>query len=299
MVENVELGSIDLRYETYRIRDKRDEARLLDSIAQRGIEKPLEGVDTEQGRFLLNGFKRYRCAKKLMVDCVPYVSMGQDEAMGIVDLLRSSNDRTLVILEQARFIDDLLGTHQMSLAEVAEKLSRSKSWVSMRQGILREMTNTVQQRLLGGKFPVYSYLYTLRPFMRMNKVSKEEIDQFVQATSGKNFSVREIDRLARGYFQGPSSLREAIDQGKAGFALDQMNQVPENQEGCTSLERTMLNDLEITQKYMHRVMAKSHDKRLRARAFHAQANLLTAGLLSKAPTFFKILREFHDRTGQA
>jgi predicted transcriptional regulator len=299
MVENVELASIDLRYETYRIRNKRDEARLFDSIAQRGIEKPLEGVDTAQGRFLLNGFKRFRCAKKLLVDCVPYVSMGQDEVLGIVDLLRSSNDRTLVILEQARFIDDLLSTHHMSLAEVAERLSRSKSWVSMRQGILKEMTKTVQQQLLDGTFPVYSYMYTLRPFMRMNKVSKEEIDQFVQATSGKNWSVREIDRLARGYFQGPSSLREAIDQGKVGFALDQMNQVPENQEGCSSFERTMLSDLEIAQKYMDRVMAKSLDKRLRARAFHAQANLLTAGLLSKAPAFLKILREFHDRTGQA
>jgi len=298
-MENVELASIDLRYETYRIRNKMDEARLFDSIAQRGIENPLEGVDTAEGRVLLNGFKRYRCAKKLMVDCVPYVSMGKDEVLGIVDLLRSSNDRTLVILEQARFIDELLSTHHMSLAEVAQRLSRSKSWVSMRQGILKEMTEAVQQRLLGGTFPVYSYLYTLRPFMRMNKVSKEAIDQFVQATSGKNMSVREIDRLARGYFQGPSSLREAIDQGKVGFALDQMNQVPEDQEGCTSFERTMLNDLEITQKYMDRVMAKSHDQRLRARAFHAQANLLTAGLLSKAPAFLKIVREFHDRTGQA
>jgi len=299
MIENVELASIDLRYETYRIRNKRDEARLLDSIAQRGIEKPLEGVDTEQGRFLLNGFKRFRCAKKLLIDCVPYVSMGQDEVLGIVDLLRSSNDRTLVILEQARFIDDLLSTHHMSLAEVAQMLSRSISWVSMRQGILREMTKTVQQRLLDGTFPIYSYMSTLRPFMRMNKVSKENIDQFVQATSGKNWSVRDIDRLARAYFQGPSSLREAIDQGKVGFALDQMNQVPENQEGCSSFERAMLNDLEITQKYMDRVMAKSLDKRLRARAFHAQANLLTAGLLSKAPAFLKIVREFHDRTGQA
>ena len=299
MVENVELASIDLRYETYRMRNKRDEARLLDSIAQRGIEKPLEGVDTERGRFLLNGFKRYRCAKKLMVDCVPYVSLGEDEVLGIVDLLRSSNDRTLVILEQARFIDDLLSTHHMSLAEVAQRLSRSKSWVSMRQGILREMTEAVQQRLLGGTFPVYSYMYTLRPFMRMNKVSKEEIDQFVQATSGKNLSVREIECLARGYFQGPSSLRAAIDQGKVGFALDQMSQVPEDQEGCTSFERTMLSDLEITQKYMRRVMAKSRDKRLTTRAFHAQANLLTAGLLSKAPAFLKIVREFHDRTGQA
>ena len=89
-MENVELSSIDLRYETYRIRDKRDEARLLDSIAQRGIEKPLEGVDTAQGRILLNGFNRFRCAKKLLVDCVPYVSMGKDEVLGIVDLIRSS-----------------------------------------------------------------------------------------------------------------------------------------------------------------------------------------------------------------
>jgi len=179
MVENVELASFDLRYETYRIRNKRDETRLFESIAQRGIEKPLEGVDTAQGRFLLNGFKRYRCAKKLMVDCVPYVSMGKDEVLGIVDLLRSSNDRSLVILEQARFIDDLLSTHHMSLAEVAQRLSRSKSWVSMRQGLMREMTEAVQQRLLAGAFPVYSYMATLRPFMRMNKVSKEEIDQFV------------------------------------------------------------------------------------------------------------------------
>jgi len=299
MMENVELASIDLRYETYRMRNKGDEARLLESIAQRGIEKPLEGVDTEHGRFLLNGFKRYRCAKKLLVDCVPYVSMGQDEVLGIVDLLRGSNDRALVILEQARFIDDLLSTHHMSLAEVAERLSRSKSWVSMRQGLMREMTEAVQKRLLDGTFPVYSYMATLRPFMRMNKVSKEEIDQFVRAASGKNLSVREIDRLARGYFQGPSSLREAIAQGKVGFALDQMRQVPEDQEGCTPFERTMLSDLEITQKYMHRVMAKSTDKRLRARTFHAQANLLTAGLLSRIPAFLKIVREFHDRTGQA
>jgi predicted transcriptional regulator len=299
MMENVELATFDLRYETYRIRNKGDESRLLESIAQRGIETPLEGVDTEQGRILLDGFKRHRCAKMLLLDSVPYLSLGEDEVMGIVGLIRGSNDRTLVILEQARFIDDLLNTHHMSLAEVAQRLSRSKSWVSMRQGILKEMTEAVQQRLLAGTFPVYSYMYTLRPFMRMNKVSKEEIDQFVQATSGKNLSVREIDRLARAFFQGPSSLREAIDQGKVGFALDQMRRVPEDQEGCTSFERTMLSDLEITQKYMRRVMAKSQDKRLSTRAFHAQANLLTAGLLSRIPAFLKIVREFHDRTGQA
>ena len=77
MSTNVELSSLDLRYEGYRLRDDAREARWMASIAQRGIEEPLEGVDAPERRFLLNGFKRYRCAKKLGIACVPYSSLGQ------------------------------------------------------------------------------------------------------------------------------------------------------------------------------------------------------------------------------
>src|SRR5271166_1688015 len=80
MSENVELSGLDLRYEGHRLRDAAREARVLASIAQRGIEKPLQGVDTPDARFLLDGFKRRRAAKKLGIDCVPYVSLGQEEA---------------------------------------------------------------------------------------------------------------------------------------------------------------------------------------------------------------------------
>ena len=46
MRETVELSSLDLRYEGHRLRDAAGKARLLASIAQRGIEEPLQGVDT-------------------------------------------------------------------------------------------------------------------------------------------------------------------------------------------------------------------------------------------------------------
>ncbi len=65
MSESVERTSLDLRYQTYRLRNDAAEARLLASIAERDIEQPLAGVDTPQGRLLLDGFKRYRCAAKL------------------------------------------------------------------------------------------------------------------------------------------------------------------------------------------------------------------------------------------
>ena len=130
MSQSVERSSLDLRYESYRLRNDAAEARLLASIAERGIEEPLAGVDTPQGRLLLDGFKRYRCAKKLGIECIPYVSWGEDPAEGIASLLSARQQRTLSILEQARFVAELLSAHEMTIADVAEMLSRSKAWVS-------------------------------------------------------------------------------------------------------------------------------------------------------------------------
>ncbi len=299
MSEHVELSTLDPRYEGYRLRDDAREARLLASIAERGIEEALEGVDTSQGRFLLNGFKRYRCAGKLALGCVPYVSLGQEEATGIISLMQGSTNRALSILEQARFIADLLDLHGMSVAEVAETLSRSKAWVSLRRTLLEEMSPTVRQALFRGAFPVYSYMYTLRRFRRLNAVTPEVIDRFVTAVAGQRLSVRDIELLAGAYFSGPKSLREAVDSGKLGWSLGQMKRVPEDREGCNEFERVLLKDLQILQKLMQRVMVKCDHPRLKSRAFYAQANLLTGGLLSCLPPFAERMKAFHDRSGPA
>jgi hypothetical protein len=78
-----------------------------------------------------------------------------------------------------------------------------------------------------------------------------------------------------------------------------MRKVPQSADGCSEFERVLLKDLEISQKYMQRVMGKSTDGRLKSRAFCAQAHLLTAGVLSRAPAFVQSMRQLHDRCGQA
>lgn len=299
MRREVELATIDLRYESYRMKNPALEARLLASIVERGIEEPLEGVDAPEGRILLNGFKRHRCARKVGIGTVPYVSLGGDEATGILALIRVSNHRSLGILEQARFIDDLRNLHQMSVAAIAETLSRSKSWVAMRLGLIGRMSPTVRDRIFQGAFPVYAYMYTLRPFMRMNGNGRAEIEEFVAAVSGKKLSLREIERLAHGYFRGPECFREEIKSGNLALPLERMRQVPENPDGCNEFERVLLGDLEILQKYMRRVMGKSRDPRLKSRAFRAHANLSTAGILSRVGAFTQTLKDIYDRTGQA
>lgn len=299
MSEFVERSSLDLRYEGHRMRDDAREARLLVSIARRGIEEPVEGVDTPDARILMNGFKRCRCAERLGIHCVPYVSLAEEETAGILALMRVSTDKGLGILEQARFIVDLLSLHGMSVAEVAATLSRSKGWVSMRRGLLEEMSPSIEEVLFRGAFPAYCYMYTLRPFMRMNAGGKERVERFVKAVAGKRLSVRDIELLAQAYFRGPASLREAIEGGKLGWSLDQLRSVPEDREGCTEQERVLLKDLQTLRKSIERVMAKCQDPRLASRAFYAQANLLAGGLLSILEPLGERMKEFYDRSGQA
>lgn len=297
MREEIELAELDVRYESYRMRNPAVEKRLLGSIRQRGIEQALEGTTSGGAKILLNGFKRRRCALQLSLPCVPYVSLAEDEAGAILHLLRVSNQSSLSLLEQARFLSELRRLEKTSVADIAEQLSRSKSWVSMRLGLLEEMSPGVVKEIFAGRFPLYAYMYTLRQFMRMN--GKQEVEEFVAAVSGKNLSVREIEQLANGYFRGPESLREMIRKGNTGEVLAWMRQVPQDAEGCSERERILLRDLELVGKYMQRVMGKSMDRNLKSPAFCAQAHLLTAGLMGRRRGFFDSVRELHDRSGQA
>jgi hypothetical protein len=298
MVEQVEISSLDLRYQGCRMRCPGAEKALLLSILEKGLRDPLQGVNTKQCRILLDGFKRYRCAKKLGIGIVPYHSLGSNEATGIIELIRRSNATSLGILEQSKLIDELKSVQHMSVSEIARLVDKSKGWVGMRVGLIGQMSPLVMRKIFDGKFPVYAYMYTLRPFIRMNGVNKNEIDEFVGSVAGKKLSIRDIALLAHGYFKGGDELRRQIKSGDILWALARMKETSANAGDCTELERQMLRELEITQKYMQRVTCKSQDKRFNTNGFFAQANLLSSGILRQLDPFIQAIRQFYARTGQ-
>jgi|ERR1035438_6684034 predicted transcriptional regulator len=299
MAREIELDSLDLRYEGFRLKESAVEGKLLASIAQRGIEEPLEGMEVKEVKILLNGFKRLRCARKLRLATVPYGSLGQDEVVGIVSLLRSSHKRVLSILEEAAFVTELKNTRQMNVAQIASELSRSKAWVNVRLGLLIGMSEKVRQKLFSGAFPVYAYMNPLRHCMRITGVTQAQVDELVLALSGHGLSVREVTQLAHGCFRGPESLRQEILKGNFALPLQRMQQAVQKCPECSDFERILLDDLETTQKYMQRVMGKSLDPQLKSRAFYAQSHLLTAGIISRSRAFVHTLRKLYDRSGQA
>jgi ParB-like chromosome segregation protein Spo0J len=292
----VEISQLDLRYEGCRLKSPVAEARLLAAMAQVGIQQPLQGVELSGAHILLDGFKRLRCAKKLHLATVPFVSLAPEEGAGIICLLRAANDHALSLLEQAQFLDELKAGCGLSMAEIAQQLSRSKAWVSLRLGVLAELSPVAKEALFDGSFPVYSYLYTLRPFRRLNGAAA--VDEFVTALRGKKLSARQIEQLAHGFFRGPESLRQEIRQGLLTLPLQQLRELPGDPDGCSEFERLFLADLEQAQKVLLRLVTKSTDQRLSCRPFRAQAHLLCAGLLSRLPTFTKTLQTLYDRCGQ-
>jgi hypothetical protein len=298
MVDQVEISSFDLRYEDCRLKSPQTEKVLLTSILERGVRDPLQGVDVDGRRILLDGFKRYRCAKKLHIEIVPYRSLGQDEVCGIIDLIRFSNVKSLGILEQARLIDELKTGHRMSHSDIAALLEKSRSWVSMRSGVIREMSEYVKKKVFAGEFPAYSFMYTLRRFIRMNTVKKSEIEAFVRSVAGKHLSIRDIDLLAKGYFNGSDELRAQIKNGNLSWGLRRLKHDATMGNVLSEREKSILKALEIIAQYIQRFMAQENDARPLSNTFAVQANILSGGIIELLDAFKTAMRAFHDRTGQ-
>ena len=297
MSNEAEIRHISRKYESFRLRDTNREKYLLQSILEHGILKPLQCVRADDRKYryvLLDGFKRLRCCYKLKLCMVPVVSLGTDEAGCILHLLRGSNERNLTTLEQARFVDQLYRRYGLSVAEIAGGLECSKAWVSVRLGMIGEMSQVVREAVFSDRFPLRSYMYTLRQFTRVNSIPTTAIDRFVTAVAGNGFSNRDVDRLAYGYFRGGERLRRQIEEGNLAWTLRQMK-TPAPSGGATQelseAEWAVIRDLELAQKYLLRLQHKLGADAPHSKAFHAQASLLAEGLLGMLDTCAARLKE--------
>lgn len=290
----VEISSIDRRYERCRLRDVRAERELLAEIRERGIDRPLAGVESGTRWILIDGFKRFRCARSLGMGSIPCISLGADEAAGILEVLKGPGWKPLGFLEEARFLKELQSVHGMTLAEMAASLGRSKSWASIRLTALADMTETVRDRIFRGSFPAHAYTHIVRPFTRVNGVDATSVDAFVRATSGRGLSTREIARLADAYFRGPVELRRQIEEGHLAMVLHELAGATRS-AACSGPERSCLKDLEQLTEAMAKLSAHAADTRLNGGAFRAQAQLMLARLVTRADEFMDAMRRFHDR----
>jgi hypothetical protein len=296
-VNTVEFSQLDLRYETCRMKQPKEEERLLLSILKKGICEPLRGVCIEGVDCLLDGFKRLRCAKRLAITTVPYHCLGNDAAMGIIELMRESLTKGLNVIEQMKLIDTLKTNHGLSLRDIADYLGKSPAWVSIRVVMNRELPPKAARHILAGRFPSRAYLYTILPLTRVNHIKPEKAERFVDRLAGHNLTTRQIDCLAKAYFTGKAEITEQIEKGNLKWALECLSQKqPPQAAACAPFEQKRLQHLERVHTGMLEFKVQPHEVGADSSAFLAQANLLCKGILDNMNPFLETIRRLYDRS---
>jgi hypothetical protein len=296
-VREIELNTLSRKYESFRLKNKYREQQLLTSILENGIREPLACIKkSEENYILLDGYKRLRCLCKLKLNLVPVTSIGNDDEEAIFQLIIQSNNKALQTIEQSCFLDELHKRFCLSVSQMAERLSVSPAWVSVRLGILEEMSEVVKQKVFSGDFPVRSYMYTLKPFTRVN--NQHRINSFVTKVSGKQLSTRDIETLAYGYFRGGSKVKEQIEQGNLDWTLRTLRGKTGSITQDTSLnskERAALSDFELLQKYLHKAIRHLHDPVSATVDFEKNLRLLLGGISDLLKKLEKQIGEFHEK----
>jgi ParB/RepB/Spo0J family partition protein len=299
MIKEIEISRISTKYESCRLKDKFRQQYLLDSILKNGVREPLQCVGQSGRYILLDGFKRLRCCIKLKISCVPITIVSTDEAESILHVVRLSNEKSLNILEQARFVDELRKNFNLKVSEIAGRLDVSNAWVSVRLGILSEMSDLISKEVFSGRFPLRSYMYTLRQFTRVNKIPAETVDRFVKAVSGKSLSQRKIEKLAYGYFRGSDELRKQIEEGRLQWTLRQLDETHAGshtqQPELEKDERDFIRDLELLQKYIGKVNRDLRIKQTGTSVFIKTVRLLLAGIINSLAILKKGVTEYDCR----
>jgi ParB/RepB/Spo0J family partition protein len=296
----IEMAAIDLRLEYTRSKDTDRERRLLTSIMQQDIMEPLlVSQCKQQGTYILNdGFKRYRCAKKLNRKIIPAESIADDVAAGVVSLLRRQQSRALNIMEQAALLEHLHQKQEMSIYTIAQRLEHSPSWVSMRLNILGQMSESVRSKIMSGQFPARAYLYEIKKFTRVNGVSMQRVDAFVEAVSGKGLSTRQLGLLSRAYFAGSALIERLVGEGDVHRALDILrdNQNGPPADAMDERQRLFVKEL----KSINRQMAQLSNKALEilpcTAVWMEQINQWSGAVIQQLEPFNKSIMGLYDRS---
>jgi hypothetical protein len=294
----MELNSLDIRFEHTRQKDAAVERRLLSSIMERDILDPLlVSICNETGsHVLLDGFKRYRCAGKLNKNIVSVSCIGEDVVDGVLCFLRREQTGTLTVLEQAGLIEELHKKYGLSIYDIARRLGRCPSWVSMRLGMIGELSELVRGKIMSGAFPARVYMYGIKGFTRVNKISSGRVDVFVGAVSGKGLGTRDLIALSRAYFTGGLTVQQMIVEGDVYQAVKLLTAQSGTSTDTTlsADQQSFVNNLKTIAGVMSRVGLRAPSLNTGTARYMQYVNTWSAVIDKNLAAFSRTIKELHD-----
>ncbi len=173
---------------------------LAASIAARGVIQPVIVRPLPNGRYqLVAGERRWRAAQKAQLHEIPALirDLEERDVMALA-LIENIQREDLNPVEEARAYQRLAEIEDMSQAEIARLVEKSRSHVAN------------LQRLLGLPAAVLDHLEAGRLDMGHARalIGRDNAEELAQQAIDKKLSVREVEKLARAGQEGGRSSRQ-------------------------------------------------------------------------------------------
>ena len=171
-------------------------AELADSIAKVGLLQPIIVRPLGEGYQIIAGERRWRAARQAGLERVPVRVLAKTETQSLeIALIENLQRQDLNAIEEARGYRKLLTEYRMTQAELAGKVSKSRSAVTNALRLL-DLPDDVQEL-------VYENKMTAGHARAVLSVSDEAIRQkLAQKIVNEGLSVRDAENLARLYAAG-------------------------------------------------------------------------------------------------
>jgi ParB family chromosome partitioning protein len=203
----LELHQLELRYEGLKCRSAVRERRLMASLAELGQQVPIVVVAGDDRLVVIDGHKRVRALRQLGRDTVRALGWQLSESDALVLDRSMGTGPSASAIEQGWLLRELHERFELSLEELARRFDRSRSWVSRRLGLVRELPEEIQQRVRQGEIVADAAMKYLLPVSRGNR---EDALRFAAAIAGKGWSTRQVGELYQGYRSRSSKTRELV-----------------------------------------------------------------------------------------
>lgn len=204
---DLELHQLEWRYEELRKKNPSQEARLVASLAEVGQQQPIVVVAAEgPGYVVIDGYKRLRALRRLSRDTVQATVWEMDEADALL-LDRQLCQREPDALEQGWLLAELSARFGFSSEQMARRMDKSKSWVSRRLALVKDLPVSIQQKVRAGAIGAHAAMKYLVPLARANAQAAQRL---AEAMGSLRPTTRQVRLLYEGWQGGTERTRELL-----------------------------------------------------------------------------------------
>jgi ParB/RepB/Spo0J family partition protein len=202
---DISLSKIRELYGQFRIVNPSSDLCLLKSMEKYGQLAPVVVCRAKDDEYeLIDGFKRFRAARKLNKECIKARVLDIGPHAGKAAILQLNwASKSISNLEEAMVVHSLFREDGLQQVEIAALLSRHKSWVCRRISLIEQLSDEVKESIRLGLIKVtIGWKLT-----RLQRCNQEAVLSVIQKHS---LTLRQAERLICALLSRPRSEHEAI-----------------------------------------------------------------------------------------